>query len=161
MRSEILGDHAARRSVRLARGGGGGRTRAPEAQVRRRRGGDGAVGVELVLQWTLLATLPVLLLNPGRVYVPVCDEIRVISFVNFHTTWTDVPAGLVDKERFLARGHDRLTCRADAQRLVVPLVVRLARLVEHLDDSEARVACESKRDLLAGGEGFGTLEAAN
>ena len=42
----------------------------------------------------------------------------------------------------------------------MPLVVCLARLME-LDDGEARVARQRERDLLAGGEGCGLLEAAD
>ena len=81
--------------------------------------------------------------------------------MNIHHARADVPAGLVDEERSLARGHDRLTGRTDAERLVVPFVERLARLVEDLDDGEARVARQRERDLLAGGERLGVLEAAD
>ena len=48
-----------------------GRARAAEAQVRRRRGGDGAVGVELEVERALAAVFPVLLVKPGRVVEPV------------------------------------------------------------------------------------------
>ena len=43
----------------------------------------------------------------------------------------------------------------------MPLAERLARLVEHLDDGETRVARQRERDLLAGGERLGVLEAAD
>ena len=85
----------------------------------------------------------------------------MVALVNIHHARAHVPAGLVDEERSLARGHDRLTGRTETERLVVPLAERLARIVEDLDDGEARMARQRERDLLAGGERLGVLEAAD